>query len=313
MKSPRLSSFALCAGFAWVSTQTGAATQTVPFRSGVEQVRLDVLVTRDGRPVRGLTASDFEVTDEGVRQQVSLFSTEEVPLTMLLVLDTSLSVQGAKRAALIEAASTALAGLRNGDRAGLLTFSQELRLVCPVSADLDALRVGLDRMDPNGQTALVDAVQAGTTVLQVDRERALMLVFTDGVENASWLRPESVIETLKRSDVVAYGVTTTRLAGLEQYVELLGFRPSATTLFLPMAARISGGRVLEATSASRLKSAFAEIIEEFKARYLLSYEPHGVGAPGWHEVRVRLRRGKGDVTARPGYFKPSGQRPKRPD
>ncbi|MEW5984071.1 MAG: VWA domain-containing protein [Acidobacteriota bacterium] len=297
----------------WPAGLAVTEPQVPAFRSGVELVRLDVLVTDDGRPVKGLTSADFEVTDNGVRQQVNLFSVEEVPLTMLLVLDTSLSVQGAKREALLDAAHAALGGLRSGDRAGLLTFSHELHLASTISGDLDAVRMGLDRMEPDGQTALVDGVHAGTAVLQSDPERSLMLVFTDGFENASWLRPESVLDTLKRSDVVVYGVTTTPLRSLSQSAELLGFRPSTKTFFLTMAAGISGGRVLEATSAERLRAAFAEIVEEFKARYLLSYEPRGAGGPGWHEVRVRLRRGKrGDMTTRPGYYMPAGSSSRRP-
>ncbi len=288
-----------------------ARPQAPTFQSSVEIVRLDVLATRDGRPITGLSAGDFEVRDNGVEQRVDLFSAEEVPIGVLLVLDTSTSVRGSKWAALVEAARAALDGLRHGDRAGLLAFSHELYLAAPVSGDLDAVRSALERMEPVGRTALVDAVHAAATLDRTGGDRALALVFTDGFDTSSWLRPESVIETLRRSESVLYGVTTTPLSTIGKGAGVPDYRASMRS-FLADAADTTGGRVLEAKDPSRLRETFTAIIEEFKARYLLSYVPDGVSRTGWHTVQVRLRRGRrGEITARPGYFvaSPVGRQP----
>ena len=103
-----------------------AASQAPPptFAVGVESVYVDVFVTEGGQPVVGLTASDFELKDNGVRQPVELVGVESFPLTTFLVLDTSGSVDGDKLIQLQAAGRALLGGLRAGDEASLMTFDQ---------------------------------------------------------------------------------------------------------------------------------------------------------------------------------------------
>jgi hypothetical protein len=97
------------------------------FKSGIDVVRLDVsVVDRNGAPVRGLTAADFIVTDQGIRQEVQSLAVDPLPLSVQLVLDVSASVSGRRLERLISAANGLLAALRPGDRAGLVTFSHML-------------------------------------------------------------------------------------------------------------------------------------------------------------------------------------------
>lgn len=106
--------------------------QPVPvFEANTAVVYLDVFVTRDGEPVRGLGAEHFEVTDEGVRQSLEMVSLEDVPLDLFLVFDVSRSLKGQRLDDLRRAARVVLAELRPGDRAGLFTFSDEVRLALP--------------------------------------------------------------------------------------------------------------------------------------------------------------------------------------
>jgi len=72
--------------------------------------------------------------------------------------------------------------------------------------------------------------------------------------------------------------------------------------FLKRLAESSGGRTWSATSDRQLRELFTKALEEMRARYLLTYTPSGVARPGWHDVRVRLKNGRADITARPGYF-----------
>jgi hypothetical protein len=97
--------------------------QPPAFRSGIEVVRLDVSVTRGGIPVRGLTAQDFVLTDNGAAQTVESVRLEELPLSVTLVLDASSSVSGDRLAHLIQAGSQLTGALRADDRAALVTFS----------------------------------------------------------------------------------------------------------------------------------------------------------------------------------------------
>ena len=128
----------------------------------MDAVAVDVLVTRDGRPVTGLTADDFSLRDNDVPQRIDSVQLEDVPITLLLVLDTSGSVGGAPLVQLLAAAGAAAEALRPGDRVGLVTFSDKLRMVVeppsPPSSVADALR----RVRAGGATALYDATFAAS-------------------------------------------------------------------------------------------------------------------------------------------------------
>ena len=157
------------------------------FAVGVESVYVDVFVTDGGRPVVGLTASDFELKDDGVRQPVELVGVESFPLTTYLVLDTSGSVNGDKLEKLQAAGRALLRGLRTGDEAA----PRDLRRRGPGARAADerprAPRARRSAASgPAGATALFDALYAGT-MLASGRGRSLLVVFTDGEDNLSWL------------------------------------------------------------------------------------------------------------------------------
>jgi Ca-activated chloride channel homolog len=254
------------------------------FRSGVEVVQLDVSVTRGGQPVSGLTARDFSLTDNGVAQQLQTVTLEQLPLSVTLVLDVSQSVAGERLRHLMNAGDGLTAALRPGDRAALLTFSHIADLSVPMTGDLQAIRDALAAMKPGGATSLRDAVHLALQLQPHDNTRPLLLVFTDGVDTSSWLTENSVLDSARRVGVVIHAVRVDSNA------------------FLDRLAEASGGRTWSATSDKQLRELFTGALEEMRARYLLSYTPSGVSTTGWHELKVKLKNGRGDVTARPGYF-----------
>jgi Ca-activated chloride channel family protein len=262
------------------------AAQTATFSSRLDAVRVDVLVTEGGTPVQGLTAADFEVLDNGVRQSVDLVSFEELPINVMLALDLSSSLKGDRLDQLRAAGQTLLDGLKRNDRAGLITFSRAVVTRAPLSADLSRVRQALDRAEGSTDTALIDASYEGVMMSEADTGRSLLIVFTDGVDTASWLTAEAVLDTARRSDVVVYGV------------EVGARGPS----FLRNLAERSGGRLLDIDSTNDLNKAFKTILEEFRQRYLVSYSPRGIVAGGWHRLEVRVKGKKRTVKARPGYF-----------
>src|SRR5216684_3181888 len=113
------------------------------FRGGIEIVRLDVSVTRGGVPVRGLSARDFIVSDNGVPQDVDSAALDQGPLDVQLALDTSGSVAGERLMHLLAAANGLLSALRAGDGAGLLTFSDTLRVRSRMTQDIASVRAAL--------------------------------------------------------------------------------------------------------------------------------------------------------------------------
>jgi VWFA-related protein len=259
------------------------------FKSQVDIVQLDVSVLRHGQPVRGLTAADFVVTDNGAPQTVDSIVVDELPLSVELVLDTSGSVVGDRLKHLVAAADGLVQALRPGERASLLTFSDLLRVPAPPTTDLAEVRRSLAAIAGQGGTALRDAVQLSLVTHHEEGARPLLLVFTDGVDNASWLSDEEVLESVRRSGVVIHVVT-------------VAARELSPTRFVEHLVQTAGGRLWSARSEGDLERLFTSVLDEMRARYLLSFSPRQPVRSGWHELRVRLRNVSGEITARPGYF-----------
>lgn len=272
----------------WAALEVaGGGAQQPTFSSKVEAVRVDVLVTRDGRPVRGLVPGDFEVLDNGVPQHVELAIFEQIPLNVVLALDMSESVTGDRLDHLRRAGGSLLEALAPDDQAALLTFSHAVVQGAPLTRDLAPVRGALLRTAPAGQTALVDATFTGMMVGESDAGRSLLIVFSDGVDTSSWLSADAVLQAAKRSDVVIYGVSAGAPRGAD---------------FLADITELSGGRFLKVESTRDLGAVFLSVLQEFRQRYLVSYSPQGVPRDGWHRLEVRVK-GRGlTVKARPGYL-----------
>jgi VWFA-related protein len=279
------------------------------FRSGIDLVTVDVLVTDGTRAVTGLTADDFELRDSGVVQTIDSVSVDTVPVSMLLALDTSNSVEGPTLEHLKDAASAAVSTLAKDDRAAVLTFAEAVTLRAPWGTPSAAMHEAIARATAGGSTSLYDAAYTALT-LRDDQpgRRPLVVLFSDGGDTSSWLSSRAVLERARRSDAVVYLVALrqprldTRLeyrSGVELWSGDGGF-PLATPPVVELAT-MTGGRIVIADRPDRLRDAFAAAVTQFRSRYLLTYRPQGVDATGWHPIDVRLKSRRGTVTARRGY------------
>jgi VWFA-related protein len=267
-----------------------ARAQDPVFSARVEGVRIDALVTAGGRPLVGLRAEDFDVRDNGVRQTVDLVSVGDVPVNVVLTLDLSRSVDGPALATLKAAGGSLLEALTTGDTAALITFNRAVVLEVPLTADLAAVRQGLARAQSGGDTSLIDAAMAAMLLGDSDASRTLVVVFSDGVDTASFSRAKDALETARRVNGVVYAVSTSR----------------DEPRFLRDVTAATGGRVIEVGEGGDPGPAFLEILQEFRRRYVLSFAPTGVAPGGWHALQVRVARSGARVQARSGYF--SGRR-----
>jgi VWFA-related protein len=270
-----------------------AAAPPPLFTNEAEQVRLDVSVARHGEPLKGLEAAAFEVRDNGAVQSAAVASREESAVHGVLVLDLSTSLGAADRAALKTAAAAFLHKLEPDDHATVLTFTNELRLI-EGPGDAASALAALERLPSDcGSTALYDALYAGLTVAGAAAGRPFVLVFTDGQDQISWLAPRTLLLQALRFEATVYVVSTgtwTEASGL----------PSSSRNVLRQLVQHSGGRLLTGRTRDDFERDFTRVLAEVKNRYLLVYD--APGKPGWHDVSVRLKKTKGEVRTRRGYF-----------
>jgi VWFA-related protein len=273
---------------AWTGSSRQTPDQRPRFTTRVEAVRVDVLVTDRGRPVHGLRPQDFDVRDNGAKQNVDLVTAEQVPLNVILALDASDSVVGERLEHLRRATLALLEQLEARDQAAVLTFNHRLSLVLPFSTGRDGASVALRAMTGSGGTALYDATYAAMTLAKSTSGRNLVIVFTDGADTSSFLRREAVVDAARRANVVVYVVG----AGLQ-----------GNLTFVHEVVEQTGGSLIQLESTSSLADTFFQVLSQFRERYLLSYIPQGVNESGWHRLEVLVRGRKLAVTARPGYHR----------
>jgi len=279
--------WALALATSVVATVSGTAKAQRPaFQAGVDLVAIHVSVTAGATAVSGLAVEDFHLADRGVPQKIDLVTVESLPIDVSLLLDTSNSV--ANRLDRLKTSVRTIVGeLRPADRVRLWTFSGALKQVVPLQPPSQALL--LDGLRAGGSTAIYDAL-AQTLMLQVQPGRQhLVVVFTDGVDGASVLAPDHVVDIAKRTDAV-----------LE--VSLVGRRDSEV---LRRAAAATGGRLRRLESADDIGRTFRATFEQYRRAYVLYYTPHGVARDGWHDVVVSVDAPKGrqyTVHARLGYI-----------
>jgi VWFA-related protein len=263
-----------------------ASAQQPTFSSRLEAIRVDAFVTDRGNVIRGLQPGDFEIRDNGVAQTVDLVSFQQIPLNVILALDTSASVSGDRLDDLQKACRALLDRLTKDDKAALLTFSNVVLLRERLTPDIARVRDTLEDVAPLGETSLVDGTHAATLLAGDDGARNLLIVFSDGLDTASWLAPDRVLESARRADIVVYSASS---------------RDAEDSKFLDDLGKLTGGGLIKIASTKDLSATFLRILEEFRNRYLLSYSPTGVAKDGWHRLEVRLKNRRAAIRARAGY------------
>jgi Ca-activated chloride channel family protein len=270
------------------------AQQQAPlrFRSGVERVRLDVLAHHNGRPLADLVPEDFVVTDNGrpVKNLELTTNDDAVAVTVLLDLSRSIAVDAMEE--MVTASEELVEVLEPRDTAWLLTFDDHIALRAGPVSQREVLRRALSSLRPGGGTAMWDALFGGIGLLSRHGGRALALVFSDGVDTTSWIDEPRMLETLQRADVVVSAIRPRHMAD--------GFMP------LERAAIATGGVVLKTERGAKLDKQFANLLNEFRQGYVLSYSAADLPGDekGWHDVEIKLSWRKGKVRVRPGYFDP---------
>ena len=277
------------------------AVHAQTFRSGVDAVAVDVLVSVRGRPVSGLTASDFTLLDNDVPQPVEALLVEDLPITLLLVLDTSESVAGAPLDQLRAAAEAAATTLRAEDRVGLVTFSDKLRMVVEPPAPVSDLPAALRRVRAGGATALYDAAFAAFLLREQTVGRVLMLVFSDGADTNSNKRSGEVLKRARAEEVMIYAI------GLEMdYFDGRRQRRSEPDSNLRKFAKETGGGYFQLRATDELGPTFTRVAQELHSQYVLGFQP-SVRDGKTHGLEVRVKQRGMNARARTSYIAANSQ------
>jgi VWFA-related protein len=297
----RLTIAAVALAVAWAPMSAQTLNQ---FRARTEGVRVEVQVTSKHAPVLGLTAADFEVRDNGVVQVVDVAGAVDHVAAVLLI-DASDSVEGGTTFDLLQHAAEAVAlSVGSGDATSVVAFADGTRVLGRGLPDASAIRQAATRIRPvpKSKTAIGDAVVAGASLIAGDSGARLVLVLTDGVDNASWLEAEPIAKAFSRIGIAVDFVLAPYRPRQMKGSRTVDDAPGDYLDPLRQLAARTGGCVFDAGSkdlAADIRARFAEL----RATYVLTFVPNGVASDdGWHKLDVRLKNKKGDVRARPRYF-----------
>ena len=257
----------------------------------VDVVQVPAVVTDGaGRFVRGLTRADFTVLDDGRAQPISHFAAENIPLELVTAIDVSSSMRDALPT-LKAAAKRFLAALEPADQTTVLAFNENIFTLARRTTDDAARERAVERMAAWGGTALYDAIIRAIDILGRQSGRRAIVVFSDGDDQSSHAALDAVVRAAEGSDATIYAIGQGRAV-----------RAPALQHLLEQIASVSGGRAFFSPDASRLDRAFADILEDLRHQYVLSYPvPDAVRSDRWHTIRVEAVGGKYHVRARQGY------------
>ena len=276
----------------------GQSRPTPRFKTNVSSVYLEVVVTGPSQLfLPGLTADDFEILEDGVRQEVSLFSSDELtPVTLVLLLDASTSITGSE-GAIKKASSNLVREMSSRDEAAVVIFSDTILKSTHFTAFHDPLLKAIRSLHARGSTALYDAILHSLDRLaRIDGRKAL-LVFTDGsdsrpMDGGSKRSASDVVEAGKMSEVTIYTVG------------FIGEGRGVNRNFLTQLASESGGRAFYPVNVDHLHRSFAAIGQELHTSYRVAYTPKNEVLDGtWRTIAVRIRGHEGLVVrTRQGYY-----------
>ncbi len=280
-----------------LSLQNPTIVDRRPLRSSVELTVVTATVRdTDGRLITGLPREEFEIYEDGDRQSISQFTNERVPVGLGLLLDISDSMFGRR---IVDARGAVerflLELLQPADAFFVMAFNHEPRMLTQWTNDPSTVRSALAGIKPWGGTAIYDAIIRAEPMLDTrTRERAALVVVSDGADTASDASLRDVRSALLRTDAFIYAVA---IDSSERRPINTGVNPEA----LREITNQSGGTTEVVHDSGDLDGATSRIAEELNNQYVLGYSPpHGLDGR-YHSIRVRMINSTYRVRARNGY------------
>jgi VWFA-related protein len=285
------------------------APQPPTFGAAIEVINLNLSVT-DARSnyVTDLSAVDFAVFEDGIRQEVSFYTHENLPISLAVMIDTSASMEE-KIAVAQAAAARFVQTLRAQDLAEVIQFNDRATTLQGFTNDHPALDAAIRKTEASGSTALHNALYIALKDLMRDkkaaelRRRAIVLL-SDGEDTASLVSDEQVLELAKKSEINIYAISLRPNRPRADRTQAF----SQAEYLLTALTRETGGRVYFPASLSELDSVYDRIAEELRTLYSIGYVSSNLRRDGkWRRIVVRVPDREGmAVRHKLGYYAPQG-------
>ena len=295
--------------FLWRTPAKAQGQGSGTIRVDVNLVVLDATVkTKDGQIMDNLKKEDFAVREDGVTKKIELFSRDELPLNVALVLDLSDSIEPFL-SPLRDAAATTLAALKPDDEVALFTFSTEAELREPLSKDKSRIAEEISSFKAGGATNINDGIFVAAEYLlrSAPKGRRVIILISDdvGTDAGAQGTRDIVTETIA-ADAALYNL------------KIPGYNPPQTRFYASMIPGLvdirkvmdqTGGEIFDVQNVANLNSVFGALIQRIKTRYTLGYYTSVNGADGKpHKLDVRLAPSFGtkgrnyNVLAKTGFY-----------
>jgi len=269
------------------------AVHTANLRYDVRLVQIPVVVTDPrGKPVIDLARENFRLFEDDVERSIASFTTDDAPISAMLVFDSSRSMKSRMsdaRTAIEQFLKTSLPG----DDFSLIRFSDHAEVLSPFTPDLGEISRQLASVEPKGWTALFDALCLGAHQVRRGRnQRKVMVVFSDGADNNSRYSQSEMTALLREADVEVYAI------GLMEKPRVLERLADET-----------GGRALWVHKLEDLPEAMETLSRQIRSEYVIGYSPGEIVNDGkYHRIRVEVAPPPGGpkvhATWRRGYTAP---------
>lgn len=255
----------------------------------VKLVNVFVTVTDDhGAPVGGLNKDNFQLSEDGAAQSISIFDKESaLPLSIVMDIDTSLSTRKDLPLELTSARRFAHTILRPVDALSLYEFSEIVDEVLPFTSDLKAIDRAIDRVRYGAATALYDAIYLSAQAVDRRQGRKVMVIITDGGDTVSQVDYKEAVRAAQEAEAIVYSIIIVP-------IEASAGRDLGGEHALIQISEDTGGKYFYATSLPELDDAFRKISDELRTQYLLAYYP------SQHSSASDFRRIDVKVTGTPG-------------
>jgi Ca-activated chloride channel family protein len=279
------------------------------FGTGIDVINLTVTVTdAQGRLVPGLDRDAFSVFEDGIRQDLVLFNKDRLPLTVVLLMDASASMDD-KIVPARAAAKRFVATLVPEDRARIVAFNNRIDVLQDFTNDKAALNEGIEKILPAGATALHNAFYISIRELQKEKQqgaaarRQAIILLSDGENTASIVTDEQVIDLARKAEIGIYSIRLT--SDFEADKGRAAF--SQATHLLSVLARETGGQAFFPAQIQELDSVYDRIAEEMRTQYSMGYVPTNARKDGkYRRIVVRVpSRDNVVLRYKLGYFGPT--------